>query len=51
MMGLAIADRVPWYDIELSRDSKLLIFYQRQLLLQAQLLMAGSIIIGNVIGI
>jgi hypothetical protein len=51
MMGFAIADSVPKYDIELSCNSKLLIFYQRQLLLHGFFLMAGSTITGNALGV
>jgi hypothetical protein len=48
MMGFAIADSVPRYDIELSCNSKLLIFYKRQLLLHGWFLVAGFIIAGSV---
>ena len=49
MMGFAIADRVPQYDIGLLCDSKLPIFYQRQLLLHGQLPTTGSVTTGNVL--
>jgi hypothetical protein len=51
MAGSAIADNVLRYDIGLSCSSNLLTFHQRQLLLYGQLLMAGSIITGNVVGV
>jgi hypothetical protein len=50
MASSVIADSVPGHDTQFSCHSKLVIFYQRQLLLYGELLVVESIIADSVVG-